>query len=105
MEIRYDRKEWSRFAAWRHLLKNKPEIELGGHRFTPRNHHFRKDHFHEDSWGWIVAKWVCEDCTEEPAQAPPPYVETFDHTVHYLWCTWTEHDGSESTGFSLPSDF
>jgi hypothetical protein len=105
MEFRYNRDEWSRGAAWRHLRRNKPSIELDGHTFQPRDHHFQRDHFHDESWGWFVYRWVCEGCTEEPSQKPPDLGDPDGYRRRFTWATWIEYDGTEATGFTLPVDW
>ena len=60
LRMRYPRKQWSRGAAWNHLLQHPPKLTLGKTTYVPHTepkfNPYRKDH-DETSWGWLVVAW------------------------------------------------
>ena len=64
--IKYNRKDYSRDQAWRHLQNNVPTIEFAGKELVPvfrthplsggKQHPYRKSHGAEH-WGYSVENW------------------------------------------------
>ncbi len=103
MLLSYPQDQHSRGGAWRDLLDHIPEYECDGHRFKPRQHHFRKDHEYDVAWQWYVKKWcyLGAQILIAPCEPPEPITIAGSWTYAYIWSVWTERDGTPCCGFVL----